>query len=89
MGYWELSASLVNQGALNADLFLEPSFSGEMFLIYTKMKPFLKELREKSSPSFLLNVEKLVNSTKKAREFQARMEKNLANRRKAMAAKSN
>jgi hypothetical protein len=89
MGYWEMSASLVNHGALSADLFLEPSFSGEMFLIYTKMKPFLKDLREKSSPTFLANVEKLVNSTKKAREFQARMEKNLANRRKAMAAKSN
>ncbi len=86
MGYWELSASLVNHGALNADLFLEPSFSAEMFLIYSKMKPFLKELREKSSPTFLLNVEKLVNSTKKSREFQARMEKNLASRRKAMAA---
>jgi hypothetical protein len=89
MGYWELSASLVNHGALNADLFLEPSFSAEMFLIYSKMKPFIKELREKSSPTFLLNVEKLVNSSKKSREFQARMEKNLVARRKAMAAKSN
>ncbi len=88
MGYWEMSASLVNHGTLNADLFLEPSFSGEMFLIYSKMKPFLKELREKASPTFLINVEKLVTSTKKTREFQARMEKNLANRRKAMAAKS-
>jgi len=89
MGYWELSASLVNHGTIHPDLFLEPSFSGEMFLIYSKMKPFIKELREKSSPTFLINVEKLVNSTKKTREYQARMEKNLANRRKAMAAKSN
>jgi hypothetical protein len=89
MGYWELSASLVNHGAIHPDLFLEPSFSAEMFLIYSKMKPFIKELREKSSPTFLINVEKVVNSSKKSREFQARMEKNLANRRKAMAAKSN
>lgn len=85
MGYWEMASSLVNHGALNPDLFLEPSFSAEMFLIYSKMKPFLKELR-KASPTFLSNVEKLVTSTKKSREYQQRMEGNLANRRKAMAA---
>lgn len=86
MGYWELAASLVNHGIINPDLFLEPSFSAEMVMIYTKVKPFIEELREKSSPTFFANVEKLVNSTKKSREFQQRMEKNLATRRKAMAA---
>src|SRR5690349_6960754 len=46
-GYWGLAASLVLQGALNADLFLRPSCSGEMFVMFGKVYPFLKELREK------------------------------------------
>src|SRR5207302_1344892 len=46
-GYWEMAASLVLHGALNEDLFLEGSFSGEMFFIFAKVRPFLKELREK------------------------------------------
>ena len=33
-GYWELAASLVLHGTLSRDLFLEGSFSGEMFLIF-------------------------------------------------------
>ncbi len=86
MGYWEMAASMVNHGAINADLFLEPSFSGEMFLIYTKMKALIPELREKASPTFLTNVEKLINSTEKSRQFQQRMESNLAARRKTMNA---
>src|SRR5579871_2671175 len=35
-GYWNLAASLALSGAVSEDLFLEPSFSGEMFLIYAK-----------------------------------------------------
>src|SRR5262245_45123684 len=46
-GYWELAASLVHHGAVDRDLFLEPSFSGEMFFIFAKIEPFLKELRAK------------------------------------------
>jgi len=84
-GYWEMASSLVNHGVISPDLFLEPSFSAEMFLIYSKMRPFIKELRQ-SSPTFLINVEKVVNSSKKSREFQQRMEKNLTARRQAMSA---
>jgi hypothetical protein len=83
-GYWEIASSLANHGAVNSDLFLEPSFSGEMFLLFAKVRPFLKELRQKSSPSFFANVEALATSTKKSREFLKRMEGNLAARRKAL-----
>lgn len=88
MSFWEMAASLANHGAVSVDLFLEPSFSGEMFLIYSKLKPFLKDLREKASPTFFSNIEKLINSSEKAREFQQRMETNLTARRKAMAAEA-
>jgi hypothetical protein len=76
----------VHRGALNRELFLEPSFCGEMVLIYAKVKPLLKELREKmKNPEFLAGIESLIMSSKKSREFLTRMETNLAARRKTMA----
>jgi hypothetical protein len=84
-GYWEMAAALAVHGAVNADLFLEPSFSGEMFFLFAKVNPFLKELREKISPTMLRNVEQLIKSTKSSREFFKRTEANVAARHKAMA----
>jgi hypothetical protein len=85
-GYWNLAASLVEHGSLSRDLFLEPSFSGEMFVIYAKVRPFLKDLREKmKNPRIFANVENLINSTKQSREFLKTMEGNLANMRKMRA----
>ena len=82
LGYWGIATSLVNNGALNRDLFLEPSFCGEMVLIYAKVKPFLKELREKTkNPQLLKGMETLIMSSKTSREFLKRMEANLAARR--------
>jgi hypothetical protein len=84
LGYWGIASSLVHHGALNRDLFLEPSFCGEMILIYAKVKPFLKEVREKmKNPQFLASIESLAMSTKKSQEFVKRMETNLAARKKA------
>ncbi len=84
-GYWSMAASLVEHGALDRDLFLEPSFCGEMVLIFAKVKPFLKELREKISPTVFVTIEGLINSTEKGRALLQRMETNVANRKKAMA----
>ncbi len=84
-GYWSMAASLVEHGALDRDLFLEPSFCGEMVLIFAKLKPFLKELREKVSPTSFVTIESLINSTEKGRALLQRMETNVANRKKAMA----
>ena len=84
-GYWSMAASFVEHGALDRDLFLTPAFSGEMFLIFAKVKPFLKELREKVSPTMFVTIEELVNSTEKSRATLQRMETTVANRKKAMA----
>ncbi len=86
LGYWNMAASFVLHGALNEDLFLEPSFSGEMYFIYAKLKPVLKELREKmQNPAFLANIEKVITRSKTGRERLAMVEKNVAARRKALA----
>lgn len=84
-GYWEMAASMAVRGAINVDLFLEPSFSGEMFFFYSKFRPFLKELREKmQAPNMFRNVETLINSSKAAREFLKQTETRVAARKKAM-----
>jgi len=85
-GYWNLAASLALAGTVSEDLFLDPSFSGEMFLIFGKVRPFLKELRSRmKNPYIFANVEKLITGTKKGREFLAVMEAQMAARREAMA----
>jgi hypothetical protein len=69
MGYWGIAASFVLQGVLNEDLFLQPAFSGEMFLIFAKVQPFIGELREKmSDPHIFQSIEKAVTRTEWGRE---------------------
>ncbi len=71
-GYWEMAASLVNHGTLNSDLFFENN--GEMWFVFAKFQPFLKELREHfKEPQIFANAEKLVNSTAEGRDRLQRM----------------
>ena len=67
--YWSMAASFVLNGVLNAEMFLQPSASGEMYFIFAKVQPFLKELREKmGEPEMFGNIEKVINSSKYGRE---------------------
>jgi hypothetical protein len=85
-GYWDMAASLVLHGALNEELFLQPGISGEMFFIFAKIHPFLKEMREKmNNPEAFANVEKVATGSKLARKRLERVSKNVENRRKALA----
>ena len=84
-GYWELAASLVLHGTVNETLFLEPAFSGEMFFVFAKVHPFLKELREKmQNPRLLANVEKLITKSKAGQERLKVIEQRVAARRRQM-----
>jgi hypothetical protein len=66
--YWGMTASFALSGALNSDLFLQPAVSGEMFFLFAKVHPFLKELREKmSDPKMFSVIEKLIASSKDSR----------------------
>ncbi|MFZ0816185.1 MAG: hypothetical protein WAM78_11740 [Candidatus Sulfotelmatobacter sp.] len=68
-GYWSMAAAFVLQGALSEELFIQPAVSGEMFLIFAKVHPFLKELREKmGDPHMFENIEKVVTGSKFGRE---------------------
>lgn len=84
-GYWEMAASFVLHGALNEDLFLEGSFSGEMFFIFAKLHPFLAEVREKfQNPNMMGNIEKLIMRSEKGRNTLKTVEERITARRKAM-----
>ena len=85
MGYWDMAAMLVMHGTLNEAMFLEISFSGEMFLVYAKIRPFLNEMREKmQNQEFLGNLEKVITRSKLGRDRLQFFENRLAARRKAM-----
>ena len=76
--YWEMAASLPLRGAVDPDLFSD--WSGEMFFIFSKMFPFLTELRELTkNPKMFGNIETFINSKpmyqEKLQAFTARTQK--------------
>jgi hypothetical protein len=83
-GYWEMAASFVLHGVLSRELFLEGSFSGEMFLFFSKFEPFLKELREKmQNPNIFGNVEKVIATSPGGMERVKQVQQRMAAFRKA------
>jgi hypothetical protein len=84
-GYWDMASSLVLQGALHEELFLQPGCSGEMFFLFAKVQPFLKELRQKmGNPDVWGNIEQVATGSKLARKRLERVSANVEKRRAAM-----
>ncbi|HKT48110.1 MAG TPA: hypothetical protein VJP87_11355 [Candidatus Acidoferrales bacterium] len=84
--YWGMAAGFVKSGLINVDLFLQPANSGEMFFVFAKVQPFLKELRkELGDPEVFRNVEEVIHSTKYGRERIAFIAKRVAGMKEKMA----
>ena len=84
--YWDMAASLVLQGALHEELFLQPGCSGEMFFLFAKVQPFLKDVRQKmNNPEAWANIEKVATGSKLARKRLERVSATVEMRRKQMA----
>jgi hypothetical protein len=87
MTYWDMAASLVVHGALNYDLFF--ANSGEMYYFYAKIKPYLKDIRQRlGQRTYIQHVEKVCEATPKSREKLATAEQSImkmAQMRKAAA----
>ena len=67
--YWGMAASFVLDRTLSERAFLDPEFSREMFTIFSKVRPFIQELRKQTeNPDFMGNVEKVILKSKGARE---------------------
>ena len=59
LGYWDMAASLVTTGAIDADAFR--AAHGEIFATFGKVHPFLAEMRAVSSePDFCKHIEAVV-----------------------------
>lgn len=57
--YWDMAATFVNQGAIDADMF--NATAGEHVMVFAKVQPFLAELREKfQNPEAFANLEKVI-----------------------------
>ncbi len=88
-GYWSMAAALVLHGALNEELFIQPAVSGEMFLLFAKTQPFLKEVREKlGDPHLFGNIEKVIMNSKFGRERLKFTLKRIETQRAKRAAKA-
>ena len=59
LGYWDMAASLVTGGAIDGDAFR--AAHGEIFATFSKIQPFVAELRLTSSePGFCKHIEAVV-----------------------------
>jgi hypothetical protein len=66
--YWEMAASLVNNGAIDEQMFADAN--GEHIVVFAKIEPFLEELRAKfNNPQGLQHLEKLVMRRPDAKEY--------------------
>lgn len=80
MGYWDMAASLVTTGAIDSGAFL--AAHSEIFATFSKLQPFLSEIREAfGEPRMFHHIEEVVMSAPNA---EARLEK-IRNRMRAMA----
>lgn len=67
-GYWGIATTFVLNGLISDKLFFEPAFCGELYFIFAKVRPFLKELREKAkNPDLFLLSEKAIYGSKLGR----------------------
>ena len=57
--YWDMAASLVNHGAIDAEMFNDTV--GEHIMVFAKIQPLLAELRERfENPKACQHLEKLI-----------------------------
>jgi hypothetical protein len=89
VSYWGMAASFVLHDTLSEKVFLDASFSTEMFFIFAKVQPFLKELRRKTlNPDLMGNIEKVIMKSKTGRMRLKQVSKRVERRRKLQGAKT-
>jgi len=84
-GYWEMVASLIVHGTLNAKLANDTQ--GEMFFVYALIQPYIPEMRKRlDAPEFLQNLEKVIEGSAEGRDRLSRTQKRIAEFAKRAAA---
>jgi len=70
--YWDMAASLVNNGGIDEKMFLDAN--GEHVAVFCKIEPFIEDVRKLTGmPTYLGQLEILVNKTPNAKERLERM----------------
>ena len=75
VSFWDMAAALVNDGAISLELF--NNTHTEHIVVFAKIEPLLKEIREAFAPEFAVNLEKLVDATPGGRRRTARARERL------------
>ena len=83
--YWDMAAALVNNGAIGIELFNDTN--GEHLGVFSKLEPFLAEMRADYGPQLLANLEKLIDATPAGRERVAKIRERMAGMRARFADK--
>lgn len=66
--YWDMAAGFVNHGAIDEDMFNDAN--GEHIVVFSKIQPFLNELRQMlDNPKMLANLETLIMRMPDAEEM--------------------
>ena len=69
--YWDIAASFVNHGAIDAEMFNDTA--GEHIMVFAKVEPLLAELREKfQNPKAFQHLEKVIYDQPDGRERVAK-----------------
>jgi hypothetical protein len=79
ISYWEMAASLILRGALDADLFLDSSLEG--ILLYAKFHHFHAETEKQSGNPFMGRTAELIAKYPAATARYEAFLKNFANRK--------
>lgn len=86
LGYWDMAASLVTTGAIDAGAFC--AAHTEIFAVFSKIHPFLAELRESArEPEFCKHIETVILATPNAEAVLNRRREGLKAMAKARKAK--
>jgi hypothetical protein len=83
--YWDMACSFVVHGAIDEAMFNEAN--GEHMAVYSKLEPFITEIRQVSGmPNYMQNLERVVMNMPDARERMTRFREMLKQAAEARAA---
>ena len=78
-GYRGIAVTFLLNGIISKKLFFESSFCGELYFIFAKVRPYLREIREKAkNPDLFLLSEKAIYGSKLGRAHFEKVEARVA-----------
>jgi len=84
--YWDMAAALVNHGAISLELFNDTN--GEHIGVFLKVEPFLAEIRANLGSNYLVNLERLIDTSPDGRQRVAAMRERMKAVRARLAAQT-